>query len=231
MRKYHLSALNLFWGLSPLSSLCTGSLCDNTNAETQTGNNSSPNGGPSDLGFASLTHTRAEGEPGAHTTSPSLFLCLQIGKNERECQKDKHSTSLSLTHTHACARADTLSLSHTCTHPSERSTSDERSGLPLSRLFTDGRPEEIQPRGVPSKVSTHQPQQKQQRQTEKVFTEPPSLPLSCLDGYFYFQGFFGGGFQKLCRKGLLIKLKKTPIKQWKYLPLDFFLGFLFFSFF
>lgn len=51
MRKYHLSALNLFWGLSPLSSLCSGRLCDNTNAETQTGNNSSPNGGPSDLGL------------------------------------------------------------------------------------------------------------------------------------------------------------------------------------
>lgn len=96
MRKYHLSALNLFWRLSPLSSLCTGSPCDNTNAGTQTGNNSSPNGGPSDLGFASLTRTLAQGGPRARTTSPSLLVCLQIGENKRGCQKHKHTLSLSL---------------------------------------------------------------------------------------------------------------------------------------
>lgn len=75
MRKYHLSALNLFWGLSLLSSQCSGRLCDNTNAETQTGNNSSPIGGPSDLGLPlSLTHAHTQ------THTPSFTLSLSVSR-------------------------------------------------------------------------------------------------------------------------------------------------------
>lgn len=91
MRKYHLSALNLFWGLSPLSSQCSGSLCDNTNAETQTGNNSSPIGGPSDFGVASLQHTK---------TPLSLSPRLQMGENKRECHVQNKKKKPKKTNTH-----------------------------------------------------------------------------------------------------------------------------------
>lgn len=54
------------------------------------------------------------------------------------------------------------------------------SWLPLYYLFTDARPVEKQPLGMPSKLNTHL------QQTEKVFTEPPSLFFlpHCLNGVF-----------------------------------------------
>ena len=109
MRKYHLSELNLFRGLSPLSPQCSGRLCDNTSAEAQTGNNSSPIGGLSDLRLPlSLMHTHT------HTTShPSLFFFHRIGWNKRECQrKDKHTH---FTDTSECATCNCQGVGFRCT--------------------------------------------------------------------------------------------------------------------
>lgn len=59
-----------------------------------------------------------------------------------------------------------------------------KSGLPLYCLFTDARPMEKQPLGMPSKLNTHQ------QQTQKVFTKPPSLSVTALTGFL-------GGLQEV----------------------------------
>lgn len=97
MRKYHLSELNLFWGLSPLSPQCSGRLCDNASAETQTGNNSSPIGGPSDLRLPlslmqthTLTHSLSHTH--IHTNSHSLsFPFTELDGIRENAKKDKHT--------------------------------------------------------------------------------------------------------------------------------------------
>lgn len=120
MRKYHLSELNLFWGLSPLSPQCSGRLCDNASAETQTGNNSSPIGGPSDLRLPlSLmqTHTLTHSLPLTHTHTHkftlSLFSFHRIGWNKRECQK--RQTHTHFTDTSECATCNCQGVGLRCT--------------------------------------------------------------------------------------------------------------------
>lgn len=173
MRKYHLSALNLFQGLSLLSSQCSGRLCDNTNAVTQTGNNSSPIGGPSDLGLPlSLTHTHTHTQTLSHALSFSVSRQARIRGNPCPPHPRKKNT-----------QKDTLRHTHFI-HTSVCHLRLWKSGLPLYCLFTDTRPMEKQPLGMPSKLNTHQ------QQTQKVFTKPPSLSVTALTGFL-------GGLQEV----------------------------------
>lgn len=67
---------------------------------------------------------------------------------------------------------------------SECATFDcRRVGCRFYGLFTDARPMEKQPLGMPSKLNTHQ------QQTEKVFTKPP-FALTALTGFL-------GGLQEM----------------------------------
>lgn len=70
-----------------------------------------------------------------------------------------------------------------------------KSGLPLYCLFTDARPMEKPPLGMPSKLNTHQ------QHTQKVFTKPPSLFLPALTGFL-------GGLQEVGKNQ-----RRTPAEE------------------
>lgn len=112
-----------------------------------------------------------------------IWGCLSLSHTHTQAQTLSHSLSFSVS-TQARIRGNAMSKKTFHTHFRVCHLRLSKSRLPLYRLFTDARPMEKQPLGMPSKLNTHQ------QQTQKVFTKPPSLSLPALTGFL-------GGLQEV----------------------------------